>query len=510
MVAARNKKPPSIGEMFNQLGTQLRVTSERPNMIGYKPHAKQVKFHSSQAQARLYIGGNRSGKTTGGVVEDCWWVTKKHPFRQNINNRPVQGRVVGVDFPNGVQKILLPQFGQWLPPSELQNGSWEDSYSKQDRVLTLENGSFIEFMSYDQDLEKHAGTSRDFVHFDEEPPASIFLENKTRLIDVGGSWWMTMTPVNGMTWVYDEVYLPGMNDPTSNIDVVIVAMDENPYLPATEVAAYAAGLSADDRKARMEGKFIQLGGLVYKTFSVENHVIDVMIPPKEWEWYASVDHGYNNPTAWLWHAVGPNNTVVTFAEHYESERTVDFHSNVVHTRNGALGRVPDYYVGDPALQQRNGVTGTNIFQEYGDHGIYISPGNNDVLTGINKVNQYLAYSEDQKPHWYITRNCVNLIRELQRLRFKTWASARISGDRNKQDAINKKDDHACDSARYFFTFLPDLRPMSSGPIEPHVTFPSVPVGIEAFYGQKAESHNTPVARTEWDIRYIDETVGGIY
>jgi hypothetical protein len=28
--------------------------------------------------------------------------------------------------------------------------------------------------------------------------------------------------------------------------------------------------------------------------------------------------GWNNPTAWLWHAVGPNGDIVTFAEHYQA------------------------------------------------------------------------------------------------------------------------------------------------------------------------------------------------
>ena len=319
-----------------------------------------------------------------------------------------------------------------------------------------------------------------------------------------------MTPINGMTWVYDDVFIPGLNIADSGIDVVTVSMDENPYLPASEIAAYAAGLSQEDKEARMRGKFIQLGGLVYKSFKPEIHVIDVMIPPREWEWYASVDHGFNNPTAWLWSAVSPDNVVITFSEHYESERTVDYHASVVHSRNAGLGRVPDYYVGDPALEQRNGITGTSIFQEYANYGIPIMPGNNDVLTGINKVNSYLAVDDDEKTHWYITRNCVNLINEIQRLRFKQFASRKIRDDRNKQDLINKKNDHACDAMRYMFTFLPDLRPAPFVPTEPQWTFPQVPVGVDAFYGPKGMINSRPVEKTEWDIKYIDETVGGIF
>jgi hypothetical protein len=302
-----------------------------------------------------------------------------------------------------------------------------------------------------------------------------------------------------MTWIYDDIYLVGKNAADSDIDVIEVSMDENPYLPKLEIAAYAASLSSDDKKARLEGKFIQLGGLVYKSFDPDIHVVDVQVPPLDWEWYASVDHGYNNPTAWLWHAVGPNGTAVTFAEHYESERTVDYHAATVHMRNGSFGRIPDYYVGDPALAQHNGVTGTTIFEEYAKYDIPIAPANNDVLSGINKVNQYLQLGGTGKPNWYITRNCVNLIQEMARLRWKTWASKRIASDRNKQDAINKKDDHACDSARYFFTFLPDLRPAGNMPDDLRLTLPNAPVGIDAFIPQFKKDWERKQEYTEWTM-----------
>ena len=138
--------------------------------------------------------------------------------------------------------------------------------------------------------------------------------------------------------------------------------------------------------------------------------------------------------------------------------TVAQHAQVVQVRNAGLGRYPDFFVGDPALAQRNGVTGTSIFQEYQDNGVpVISAETRDVKTGINRMNTYLRVkNENDKPKWLITRNCENLIREIQRLRWKTWASQKLQSQNNVWDEIHKKDDHACDSARYFFTFLPDL------------------------------------------------------
>lgn len=454
------KAPMNQNDFIKRMSDGLKLQAAKPNIFGYEPHTKQKAFHSSESKGRLYIGGNRSGKTTGGVVETIWWATGRHPYLVTPTP-PVSIRVVGVDFVNGIEKILRPEMARWLPMSELKGGTWSTAYSKEFRTLTLENGSTIEYMSYDQDLDKFAGTSRHFIHFDEEPPEDIFIENKARLIDTGGSWIMTMTPVEGMTWIYDQVYLPGKNDPTSNISVIEIEMTENPYLSQSEVSEFIAGLSSEDRLARVKGKFVTTGGLVFKTFDPEKHVIDPMVPPSTWEWFLSLDHGYNAPTAALWHAVSPDGDVITFSEHYEAEKTVDYHASIIHMRNGSFGRVPDLLVADPALAQRNGVTGTSIFTEYGEAGLNFIPGNNDVLSGVNRMTTYLnEINGDGRPRWVITRNCQNLIWEMQRLRWKTYQTKKMAHTHNKLDQIHKKDDHACDSSRYFFTVIPDLRPNS--------------------------------------------------
>lgn len=455
---ARERKIASLTDAFRELAENVARVADFPDINGYRPHSKQERFHRSDKRIRLYIGGNRSGKTTGGIVEDIWWLTRRHPF-QRIPDRPIAGRIISVDFLNGIEKIIKPQLKQWLPPSELRGGSWYSAYEASTRTLYLDNGSFVELMSYDQDLDKFAGTSRDFVHFDEEPPKSIYTENMARLIDRKGHAWITMTPVEGMTWVYDTVYEKGILG-DKNVSVVEVDMAENPFLDQQEVSDFLDSLSDDERNARGHGKFVQMGGLVYKIFSPQIHIIDEVDPKefrgRQYQHYMSLDHGFNNPTSVHWHAVDSDNVAITFDEHYESGRIVEYHAAVIHERNAAHGRVPDINICDPALAQRQAVTGTSIQTEYAVRGIGFVLGNNDVVTGVAKVNQYLYYGDDRKPSWYITRNCANLIREIQRLRWKTWASKKQASQNNPYDQIHKKDDHACDDARYFFSFMPEL------------------------------------------------------
>lgn len=450
------KQEMSPAEIIRMTTEGLQRAALRPNIWGYRPHEKQIKFHKSRAKQILYIGGNRSGKTVGGVNEDIWWLQGNHPYKETPPP-PVRGRVIGVDFDNGIERILKPAFAQWLPPSALKNGSWTDSYTASTRTLTLENGSTLEFMSYVQSLEKFAGTSRHFVHFDEEPPKSIFTENKARLIDTGGSLWITETPVEGMTWVYDEIYLPGVGNLNPLIEVIEVDMMENPYVSTIEKEQFLSGLGDLERRARGKGEFVQLGGLVFKGFGPVHVVSDVdykaLMGLRQW---ASMDHGYNAPTAWLWHAVYPDGSVLTFDEHYENGWTVAQHASRVHLMNQEHGRPPQYYVGDPAIKQRNAETGHSIQFAYQKEGIPIVLANNEVRGGIDRMNDYLRLIEG-RPSWRISSRCPNLIREIQRYRWKTWSSAKLRDENNVFEEPHKKDDHAVDSARYFFSFMPELK-----------------------------------------------------
>ena len=481
-------------DAIRMLSEGLRRAAFSPNILSYTPHEKQRQFHSSPAKGRQYIGGNRSGKTTGGVVEDIWYAMGAHPYIKTPLP-PCRIRIISVDFVNGIQKIILPQLAQWTPLSALKGGSWTKAYSKENRILSFENESFIELMSYDQDLDKFAGTSRHLIHFDEECPQDIFTENKARLIDTGGSWIMTMTPVEGLTWTYDEIYVPGTKGGDPNIDVIEADMTDNPHLNDAEIDQFLSGLNRDERKARKEGKYVQIGGLVYKTFSKEKHVVESFVPPLDWEWYVSLDHGYNNPTAVLWHAVSPDGNVITFSEHYEAERTVEYHANTIHLRNAAFGREPDMYICDPSLSQRNGVTGTSIADEYAKLEIPFLPSNNDVVAGVARVNHFLSGNE---PRWHVTENCKSLIWEMERLRWKTWANKRSALQNNKHDVIHKKDDHAADSLRYFFMATPELAGEGLT-AEPDIIRPFPIVGA-----------SEPASNVDWQLsrRFIDRSPEG--
>jgi phage terminase large subunit-like protein len=454
----------SAADLLLRVGEELKRQAQRPNINGYVPHAKQVDFHSSPAKTRLYIGGNRSGKSFGNVAECVYWLTKRHPYREIPvgDYEATRGRINTVDFINGADKILLPLFKQLVPPSFLIDGAWESSYHRASRVLTLNNGSFIEFLSYESDLDKFAGTSRHFVSYDEEPPEVIYTENLARLIDTGGHQWFSMTPVEGMSWVYDEIYLKG-KEGVAGYHNTEIGMEENPYLNQAEVASFLEGLDDNERRARGQGQFVEMGGLIYKMFDPKpggRHVIDRenLRFPRNVPVGLSLDHGFNNPTAVLWHALLPEGKIVTFHERYIRGETVESHAREIHAFNRANRIDPAILIADPSIRNTDPITGTSILQEYIKFGLPFQLANNDVKAGIERTISYLKGPpiKGAEPSWRCTRDCTNLIKEMGRYKWKTYTSKKLNARYNNWEEPHKLNDHACDSLRYFLMSRPAL------------------------------------------------------
>lgn len=452
MVAFKKALNPAIE--FSKL---LRNKNNNPDINQYDPDIKQILFHNSTARRRLFIGGNRSGKTVAGAVETVKILTRKHSTISWGPFEVIHGRGCAIDFTQGVDKIMIPMIRRWLPPSELINGSWEDSYSKSTHTLTLDNDNDIEFLSYDQDIEKFAGTSRHFVWMDEEPPEDVNDENMLRLLDTKGYAWWTMTPLLGMTWMYDGLYIPGLDPNNTLINTVQVSTDDNTHIDIEDAEkTIFANLDEEGIQSRRHGMFVQRAGLIYPNFSESEggNVVAPFIPPSNWLHAASMDHGFTNPSAWLWHAVDLQGNIWVYDELYESGNLISELATKVLYREALHERIPKYIIGDPAIRQKNAISGGSIQEEYASHGVYIGLGENNQIAGLSRTRAYIEGVDNQK--LFITSNCANLIHEIKRLRWATYQNKNITKDRNAKEEQHKKNDHACDSLRYFVMSRPEM------------------------------------------------------
>lgn len=468
----KNNAPMSLSDMLKQVTEGLHSQAEKPNLYAYEPNPKQAIFHPDERFGRIYIGGNQCGKTTGSVVEAIWWATKKHPYRKFKTKGPIHGRVVVVDFLEGMEKIVLPEFQRWIPPIELKNQSWLDSWDNYRRTLTFANGSTIEFLSYEQDLEKHAGTKRNFVYFDEEPPESIFGENMARLLaqeDAG--WWCAMTPMKGITWMGDRFIEPPEErqaDVASRTLVLWVdTTDNEKNLPAGTVERTLSDLSEDEQKVRKHGAYIPRGGKVYPEFQATIHgtIPKEWMPPKTWTIWMSIDSGWTNPTAVEYTAVSPTqDEVVTFHEFVEKGLRVDQWAAMMKQFEQENGLHVYNRIGDPAMNQVKENTGISIIAEYAKHGIYIATNGGStteaqVKLGVEKVKQYLRPNprRNNHPFWQISQpRCPVLVDQMKKLQWDYIQSEKLRSQTNAPEKIKKLHDHAPDAMRYLFANFPDL------------------------------------------------------
>lgn len=82
----------------------------------------------------------------------------------------------------------------------------------------------------------------------------------------------------------------------------------------------------------------------------------------------------------------------------------------------------------------------SFFDEYGEGGIFPSPAQNDVNSGINRVAEYFKLGKIK-----IFSGCHNLIKELERYH---WSEERETTLGISSPKPYKSLDHACDCLRY--------------------------------------------------------------
>ncbi len=465
------KKPlyPDAEELLETAVSELSSQIYRPNILSYEPWGNQTAFHESVKFGRILSGGNRAGKTDALVVEFARVAMnddiKPKPEKWGAPDDPVQLRIVTVDITKGVEQIMIPKFKRWVPKAWLRGGSWESAWNKNDMILNFVNGSTIDFVTHGMDIGKMGGVPRHMIGFDEEPPQGIFNEGLMRLQDYDGRWVISATPQNGLEWIYDLIVEPA-SDPTNPmaqwVDVWELDASQNPYLKSDDRDRFFIGMNEEERDIREKGKFVSRSGLVFPEFSKhpEKFIVD-----REWvghnvQWFSSVDSGWNNPTAWLWVVTFLDGSAHVVAEHYQSKMTVPEHSRIVKQKELELGVKEVRRTGDPAMKQKSVNDGLSPLMLYANEGLFIGVDSvpHAVEVGVQKLQQYFRLREDGKPMLTISPACPNLIRELKKLRWASYDSEKQNHNKNKQEVIHKKDDHAFDALRYWSTQMPDLRP----------------------------------------------------
>ena len=449
-----------IVEKLRLIEAEIKKRKEKDHLSRYntgdKIHKKQIAFHKCPKRNRWVFGGNRSGKTECGAVECVYMARGNHPYRQNRQN--VNGWVVSlstqVQRDVAQKKILHYLRPDWIDEIVMLSGRKDSPESGIIDFIRIKNVfggiSTIGFKSCDQGREKFQGASLDFVWFDEEPPKDIYVECRMRVLDKRGDLFGTMTPLKGLTFVYNDIYLNRLQD--GEVWYEFMEWGDNPYLDKQEIALMESCFDEVTLQSRQYGKFTLLEGLVYPEFDERVHVIEPFDLPKEWQDIVSIDPGLNNPLSAHWYAVDFDDNVYVVAEHFEAGKSVDYHAEKIKDISAKIGWKTDGQgrikaLIDSASKQRTLASAKSVAELFYERGILVNPDvNKDLFSGIAVVKSYLN-QKNGMPNIYIFKNCVKLIEELKSY---FWGSG---------DAPKKVDDHALDEMRYYLMTRPKKLPL---------------------------------------------------
>lgn len=453
------------------------------------PHWKQHRWMAAhhlegrRIKHRLFIGGNRAGKTTSGIVADIIDMCDEDAIPPHLRqykswHQPLKAFLVAKNT-RTAETITLPKLRQWMPKSQLVGGRWDRAFSKELGRLSLRNGSWLQVMTQSMEVEAFAGADLHRVHFDEEPlydhGRELYNECLARLIDHNGDMVITMTPQLGMTWLYDDIYGPweealkGEQEGVVDLGArgliygAVVDMEDNPTLNEEGKTTAMAGFGSDEqRQARGSGRFVSFAGKIFDDFSKQQHVVPESVALSHARGagvvrkYVGLDPGFRHMAGAVWIAMDQDGVWV-FGEVGEQKTVIAEVARAVLMKTAETGVTPDAYIADPAIERTDHQTGITDRAAYAKAGVKTALGNNSWEPGVNRIKSLLNPGRDGEgnalpPRLFISAGCPELIKQFGRYR---WVTPKRT-EHDARAAPVKKDDHLLDALRYAIMALPDF------------------------------------------------------
>lgn len=417
------------------------------------------------------------------------------------------------NIPEGDGWIFSPSFDEqkdttqekllrYLPEKRIVERTWLRKGILRELIIESDTGkrNKVSFKSYEQGREKAQGAGKTFIWFDEEPPKDVFDECSVRSeAGVELHLMMTMTPIKGMTWVYQDVYLN-----TSNPDIFVstATWDDNPFLTEEQKRKMAGRLTQAALKVRREGRFMRQVGLVASWFDRTIHVMDFDEVP-DGEHYFGIDFGFSNPCAGLWVSMDVNENVWVWDGFYATGMTNPDILEICRSKEKILEESRIDRIADSA--QASDIKEMND-AGYRIQGVEKQSGTKDdnwdewrakLMEDLGRVTEenphpkliisskLIAYDEDGNPFNF-------LMRELENLR---WEEVRIDGLVKPKSVWGKQPNHAIDALTYILATIENNRRRGTGRVlkasgRPLIEAQTVPTGkdiIEALKRSNALS-----------------------
>jgi hypothetical protein len=402
-------------ERKRALLARRQLLKQEYGLCFYRPHRHQDSFHRAGSfKHRLWESGNRGGKSTGGVAEDCAfligeraWCSVNDPARKlGIPDHPTKGLVITTDW-DKVDEIFTSQRGTegklWsmLPRGIVR--STRRNHSGAIELVECATGSTLRFdtvKSWQTNPQGSESSDWDFIHIDEPCPQGQYQAQARGLIDRNGKDWFTLTPLTE-PWIHD-MFFPDRRSKATLVEegakwAQRTTTYDNPYLTPESIKDYEDTLTEDEKQCRMLGIPLELAGLVFKEFDWDVHVLQTIPigwngfsdPPPGYTIFFAVDPHPQTPHHVLFLAVAPTGEFFLFDEiyiHSTIEELADkinarLVTKVLDRKTGGPKQVSRFCVrqiADPKVFETFPILNTksgkhvSMADEFNEHGIFLS------------------------------------------------------------------------------------------------------------------------------------------
>jgi len=383
-------------------------------------------------------GGNGVGKTVLGAVVSgsaCLGIQPWDKGKTVWGEKAVKVRVLCADWEKHAATVIVPKLKEWLPEGQYSTAKNNVGVES---VFTFRNGSTIELLTNKQDTSDHEGWEGDMIWADEPLPQDKFVANLRGLRKEVGLFLITMTAVKE-AWILDEIV---RNPHHSYASVTEIPMRDNPLLPKEYIETFEAACDPKQRIARIEGKWLNLVGLVWQGFDKEVHIIDPFEVPTDWPVVPMVDYHPSHPIAIGYYAVDPFDRIYVIDESYGNMSPEMVGDDIIRHQSRNAWRIKDVFIdplskGDMTYVKNRGLDVPDTFsvlkERLWKHGIDLYVASKDKDSGLRNVEKMLE-GPNKTPTIFFFRSLDKIEKEGHIWEIQRWTY----DDSNKP---NDKDDH---------------------------------------------------------------------
>lgn len=463
----------------------------------------QDQFQQSRAKIQIFGGGFGNGKTTSAVIK-ALKLAKEYPGSNGLIARSTYPKL---------NDTIRKEFYKWCPNSWIKR-----AVKSQENMCELENGSIINFRYIqqtgkggEQSSSNLLSATYDWIVVDQVEDPEItekdFLDLLGRLrgnaqyagedatMPHTGPRWMVLCCNPTRNWVYRKLVKPVQDfyNGIMNPDLIVDPVTHEPMIELFEGSTYTnaenlpedfiqgleAAYKGQMRERFLMGEWGAFEGLVYPQYNPVMHmlpheqIIDYFarqivegLRPEVIEAY---DHGIAKPACYGIGFSDSFGNAFLMDGFYEAELSPSkLTTKIADIRRFVASQVgfePEWrpVLADPAIFRRAsgsketvGVTVAGMFRE---DGIICTRANNNVVSGVAKVQSYLEYDprhihpmtgELGSPRLFVSNKLDFFDNEITDYYWKKDTAGEY------EDTPTDRNDHAMDMTKYFFTNRPRI------------------------------------------------------